>query len=73
MTPAKRKPLPPRRTFAEIAEMLNVTSHHLVAKMRHYPGAPKPCLTHHNMSQSSRVTWYDPIEFRRWWAGVPQK
>lgn len=68
----KRKTMSPKRTFAEIAEMLGVTPHHLVAKMQHHPGAPKPRLVHRNVSTPSRTTWYDPAEFRRWWATVPK-
>jgi hypothetical protein len=68
----KLKTQSPKRTFAEMAEEFGVTGGALAAFMKHHPGAPKPCLIHRNMHQSHRTTWYDPAEFKRWWATVPK-
>lgn len=63
--------MPPLRTIDEIAEELGLTRAKLAALIRDFDG-PKSKLKHSN-NRTTKATWYDPVEVRRWYKGVINK
>jgi hypothetical protein len=62
--PKNAKPLPPLRTFRELAEELGVPEGRLKG-MLNGDGAPKPRISHR--CGNTYRSYYEPAEFRAWW------
>jgi transposase len=60
------------RSFRELCEELGVSRYQMVGLMSAYPGCPAPALQHKNPRAESN-SWYNPAEFRRWFASIPRK
>ncbi len=59
--------MPPLRTFLELCSEHGVTHGKMAALMRNHPqGCPEPRIKHVQSSGS----WYEPQEFRRWYASA---
>ena len=65
----KRSPL---RTIKELADEFGVSSRSLAKRMYADPDGPRRIFRHHSGGGSSdyrtkSVSWYNPVEVRRWW------
>ena len=71
MTPANqmaKSPRCPLRTLKECAEEHGL--HPVVfGRLLKQEGGPAPSFV--NTSSANRTVWYNPIEVRAWWAGLP--
>lgn len=65
---AKGGKKPPLRNFHEICEMLGVPELNMKAKMVR-KDSPKPLLVHRS-NGGGKNSWYDPVEFKKWWKKV---
>ena len=64
---------PPLRTFSELCEELGVTRHQMIHLFnRHSLKRPKPALSHIR-NDTVRNQWYEPVQFRQWFADIPQQ
>lgn len=60
----------PLRTFAELCADLGVPQRVVSGKLRR-KDAPKP-KTRHKSNGGGQQSWYDPIEFKRWWHSLKE-
>lgn len=58
----------PLRNFKELCVMLGETELKVKAKMVR-KDSPKPVLVHKS-NGAGKNSWYDPVEFKKWWKVV---
>lgn len=59
----------PKRTFSEMADEFGVHKNRLSILLGTH-GGPAPVLKHRSIT--TRSTWYDPTEMRKWWHALPE-
>lgn len=67
----KGVPRPPLRSLKELSQELGVSVNTLVGKLN-LKGAPKPKLSKRLGNMSYSVAYYEPKEFRAWWASLAE-
>jgi len=65
----KGVPRPPLRSLKELSQELGVSMHTLSGKLN-LKDAPKPKLSKRLGTMSKSIAYYEPKEFKAWWATV---